>query len=160
LLSYARLSSDHKENITNINQVLDNCIDAISFYHKFKQIQIHKKYDPDLPTFNARQIRIEQALINILLNSVQAIEESGNIYISTKYSSENKSITIVFVDDGIGFSKENKERVKEPFYTTKEDGTGLGLSIVNKVVEEHGGELHIDSTPGSGTVVTLTLYCS
>jgi PAS domain S-box-containing protein len=159
LLSYAHLSSNSSANIANISQVLDNCIDAISFYHKFKQIQIHKKYDSNLPKINVKQIRIEQAFMNILLNSVQAIEESGNITVLTKYSVEQKAIFIYIIDDGIGFSKEDKEHVKEPFYTTKADGTGLGLSIVKKVVDEHGGKLHIESTPGLGTTVKLTLYC-
>lgn len=158
LLSYARLSTYDKANISNIHQVLDNCVDAISFYHKFKEIQIHKDYDPSLPAINVKQIRIEQAFMNILLNSVQAIDKTGDITITTKYLPHENAFTVCFIDTGIGFPPSEKEHVEDPFYTTKKDGTGLGLSIVSKVVEEHSGKMEIESTPGAGTTVKITLF--
>ncbi|MDL2258348.1 PAS domain S-box protein [Eubacteriales bacterium OttesenSCG-928-K08] len=159
LLSYARLSSDDKTSIVNINEILDNCIDAVSFHQQFREIQIHKHYDPLIPIIKARQIRLEQAFMNILLNAIQAIEEKGNITIASKYHPEQNQITIHFTDNGIGLAKAELERVKEPFYTTKPDGTGLGLEIVHRAVQEHGGKLEIDSTLGFGTTVKVTLFC-
>ena len=159
LLSYARLSSDHRASIVNVNQILDNCIDAVSFHQQFREIQIHKHYDPNLPLLKARQIRLEQAFMNILLNAVQAIEEKGSITIASKYHPAENQITIHFADNGVGLAAEDIQRVQEPFYTTKPNGTGLGLAIVHRVLQEHGGKLQIESTLGFGTTVKLTLFC-
>lgn len=159
LLSYARLSSDHQADLANINLILDNCIDAVSFHRQFKQIQIHKHYDSKLPLIRARQLRMEQAFMNILLNAVQAIEDRGSITIVTKYQQDENKITIHFIDDGAGIAAEDSKRIQEPFYTTKPDGTGLGLAIIHRAVEEHGGKLEIESTLGCGTVVKVTLFC-
>ena len=100
-----------------------------------------------------------QALTNIVKNSVEAIEATeregltGKIGLSLARA-ENDHIQIVVTDDGVGLPIE-RERIMEPYMTTRARGTGLGLAIVRKIIEEHGGTLDFSDNPSGGTVVTL-----
>ena len=101
--------------------------------------------------------QLHQAFLNILLNSVQAIEGSGIIDLTT--SATPKKVRIVIRDNGKGISPENLNKITDPFFTTKEpgQGTGLGLSIVQTIIHEHKGKVDFESVEGEGTSVTITL---
>jgi two-component system sensor histidine kinase HydH len=99
--------------------------------------------------------QIKQALLNVLLNSIEAMQGSGRITVSTVQ--QNGSVAIVVSDTGPGIAKRDLARVFDPFYTTKPSGTGLGLSVVHTIVREHGGRVKIDSEVGKGTRIQMIL---
>jgi signal transduction histidine kinase len=113
--------------------------------------------------------KIEQAILNIVLNSIQAMPKGGQILIKTSLlNTENgkklgcwqkaeKKIEILIKDNGIGISKDNLSKIFYPFFTTKPEGTGLGLSIANSIVEEHKGLIIVNSTEGKGSFFRIQL---
>ncbi|OVE77597.1 histidine kinase, partial [bacterium F16] len=111
-----------------------------------------------LPLFHGNFQRIEQALVNIILNACQAIPTPDlGITITTDCDRSNNTIQLSIQDEGTGISGEIIDRVTDPFFTTKRDtgGTGLGLSIVSGIMKEHGGKLGISSQPDKGTIIAL-----
>lgn len=127
-------------------------------------IQVKKEYD-DLPPVKCYAGQLNQVLMNLLVNAIDALEEHGSrngiseILIQTKRVNDDH-IAIHIIDNGPGIPESIKERLFEPFFTTKPigKGTGLGLSISYKIiVEQHGGKLFCDSTPGKGTQFTIEI---
>ena len=117
-------------------------------------------YGEQLPQFCGNAQRIEQVLVNLILNACQALSgKEGAIELATYCDSSGSTVTFRLRDEGSGISPEHLARLTDPFFTTKRDsgGTGLGLSVSAGIVKEHGGLLAFDSTPGSETIVTLTL---
>ncbi len=99
--------------------------------------------------------QIKQALLNILLNSLDAMQEGGRITISSIQT--NGSVELIIQDSGCGISAAELIRVSDPFYTTKSGGTGLGLTVVDTIARSHGGQMRLESVLGRGTTVSLTL---
>lgn len=118
-------------------------------------IQVEAAMPDSLPTIMGDDDQLHQAFFNILRNSVQAMTEGGEIRIECGVRDD--FVDVRFSDTGQGMTTEQITRIMEPYYTTKSDGTGLGMLIVERVVRGHGGELGIESTPGSGTTVTVSL---
>jgi hypothetical protein len=115
-----------------------------------------------LPLLNCYPGKINQVLMNLINNSIQAIKAKGqhhNESITIQTTDNPENIIIEITDTGIGISLELKQRIFEPFFTTKEvgEGTGLGLSIVFGIIEDHHGEINVHSEPGRGTTFILTL---
>lgn len=115
-----------------------------------------------LPLLNCYPGKINQVLMNLVNNGIQAIkskEKQSDESISITTTDTPENIIVEIADTGVGMSKEVKQRIFEPFFTTKEvgEGTGLGLSIVFGIIEDHKGEIEVKSEPGKGTVITITL---
>ena len=98
--------------------------------------------------------------MNILINAIQAIEDTGKIIISTRIV--GKHLNLSFQDTGNGISKDNLTKIMDPFFTTKEagQGVGLGLSIVQSIINDHKGTIEFESEEGTGTTVLITLPLS
>lgn len=101
--------------------------------------------------------QIEQVIINLLLNSVHAIDEKGIISITTKMDTERNLAVIEIQDNGYGIPKGKLKRIFEPFYTTKSEGTGLGLAVSYGIIRNHQGYIEVLSEPGTGTLITIEL---
>jgi two-component system NtrC family sensor kinase len=112
-----------------------------------------------VPLVDADIGQLRQALLNVLINACEAMPGGGTLTVRTRPSGAG-GIVVTVTDTGVGIAADDLRRVLDPFFTTKEMGTGLGLSVVYGIVERHGGTLHIDSTVGVGTTVTLTLPAS
>jgi two-component system, NtrC family, sensor histidine kinase HydH len=97
---------------------------------------------------------IYRAVYNVLANALQAMHSEGKIRISVETSEDH--LTLVVRDSGPGIDQGVKDKLVDPFFTTKETGTGLGLSIVNSIMLSHDGRLHIDNHPQGGAVVRMT----
>jgi two-component system NtrC family sensor kinase len=125
--------------------------------HELKNnINVVKNYG-EIPPFSCYPRQLNQVYLNVLLNSIQAIEADGTITITT-YLNGNRA-HISFADDGVGIPEENINRVFDPGFTTKGVGvgTGLGLSICYKIIKNHGGEIQLESKLGRGSKFTLVL---
>jgi two-component system, sporulation sensor kinase E len=118
-------------------------------------IRVEAAMPDSLPTIMGDDDQLRQAFFNILRNSVQAMGQDGLIRIECGVRDD--FVDVRFMDDGSGMSTEDLTRIMEPYYTTKAQGTGLGMLIVERVVRGHGGELGIESSPGAGTTVTISL---
>ena len=107
--------------------------------------------------------RIEQVLINLILNACDALQANphsqGAMQVSTRIHYEQQEVAIDIEDDGVGIAKADLVRLTEPFFTTKREqgGTGLGLSVSASIIQAHGGRLLFSSEPGLGTKVTVAL---
>jgi len=117
-------------------------------------------YGDHLPCFRGNAQRIEQVLVNLILNACQSLPDTTRaIELHTWSDSARGTVVLCLRDEGSGISPEDLPRLTDPFFTTKREsgGTGLGLSVSAGIVKEHNGTLEFDSTSGSGTTVTLTL---
>ena len=121
--------------------------------------------EPEIGTIACDRHQFGQAMTNVLKNAVEAVEARvkvedadyrGRIQVTMRIEREAMAVTIT--DNGIGLPQD-RERIVEPYMTTREKGTGLGLAIVNKIVEEHGGEMTFAAVPGGGTSVTMVFAC-
>lgn len=118
------------------------------------------KYDEHLPMVRGNALRIEQVVVNLIINACQALPDvSKRISLATLSDPQAGIVTLHISDEGTGISPEHLPHLTDPFFTTKREtgGTGLGLSISAGIVKEHGGVLTFDCPPGGGTIVTLTL---
>jgi two-component system sensor histidine kinase HydH len=96
---------------------------------------------------------LKQLLLNLFLNAIQAMSDGGVLTVSTSLSGDRAELTVA--DTGTGIDEMDLDRIFEPFYTTREAGTGLGLSIVHRIVQDHGGEIRLSSSPGQGTTFVI-----
>ncbi|NIP38945.1 MAG: GHKL domain-containing protein [Candidatus Dadabacteria bacterium] len=113
--------------------------------------------DNNLRAIDADAHQLSQVIINLLLNAVDAIEENGQIVITSQNDAEGRAQVSV-KDNGIGISHENLDKIFDPFFTTKEPGkgTGLGLSVSARIVQYFGGEISVESKKGEGSVFIIT----
>ena len=114
-----------------------------------RPIEIRLSQAHDLPPVEHDAGQIQQVLLNLLLNAIQAIDSSGNIRV--RLNSEDGFATVSVSDTGSGIAPEHLANIFRPFFTTKKRGTGLGLSLVSRIVEAHGGRVQVHSTPGEGS---------
>ncbi len=158
LRNFSRIEEAQLKEI-NINEAIDNTLSLLSGEIK-NRIQIHKDYG-QVSLVNCYASQINQVFMNILSNSVQAIDEKGNIWISTKEIEKNKKkyVSISFQDSGKGMTPQVMEKVFDPFFSTKGvgQGTGLGMSISYGIIQKHRGEILVKSQVGIGTEFTVNI---
>jgi len=114
----------------------------------------------DLPKVQGSSQRIEQVVVNLVLNACQALPDPGRgIRVSTRYDEARGAVVLEVKDEGAGIPPEHLSRLTDPFFTTKREtgGTGLGLSVSDRIAKEHGGAIEFLSSPGEGTTARLTL---
>jgi signal transduction histidine kinase len=124
-----------------------------------KHADIQLDLAPELPTFVGNAQKIEQVLVNLVVNAAQAMPEERRGTIVVRTHREDPCIVIEVRDDGRGMNESTIKQIFDPFFTTKraKGGTGLGLAIVYRIIEEHGGRVEVQSTPGLGTTFTIRL---
>jgi len=120
-----------------------------------KPIRIDFSASPDLPEVDHDSDQIHQVLLNLLLNSVQAIDGPGLVRVEISGQEETALVTVS--DTGRGIAPEHLPNIFRPFFTTKGNGTGLGLSLARRIVEEHHGTIEVTSSPGKGTTFSVVL---
>ena len=125
-----------------------------------RKIAVEKKFDAsEGPYVKADPEKINQAVINLCLNAVQAMEDGGklSVLLSTASTADGDCAVFSITDTGCGIGAEHIAKIFDPFFTTKEDGTGLGLAIVKKIIESHMGTIEVTSERGAGTCVKCCL---
>jgi two-component system, NtrC family, sensor histidine kinase HydH len=122
-----------------------------------RKVAVVRQYEPGLAPVPVDRDQLSQVFINILLNSVQSMEEGGEIRIGLRRCASPRGIEITVSDTGAGISAEDREKVFEPFFSRKRRGTGLGLAIVHQIITAHRGEIAVESEAGRGTAFRITL---
>jgi signal transduction histidine kinase len=154
LLNFAKPLQAEFES-ADVNDLVRETVNLLREECEERGLSIETDLLDGLPSTLVDRGQMKQVLINLALNSLDAVPPDGRIRIVT--GSANGSIRISVEDNGKGISEEDFERIFNPFFTTKTRGTGLGLAVTKKVVKEHGGDILADSSPGGGSVFTITL---
>lgn len=155
MMAYGDISHRVEESYVDINGVLTKCARIIERQKFSKHINILLTLDKAMPPLWARELHLQQVFLNLLLNSLQAIPSKGNISIISMYEAKKRLGTVVIEDTGTGFTPEIREKIFNPYFTTKEKGTGMGLFIVKRTLSKYNADISLDSTEGSGTRCTI-----
>lgn len=140
----------------NLAALLDRALKAVASQWRGAPIQVERHYEEDLPLAAVDEELCQQALINLVGNAYEAMgERGGTLRVEARRHSTGKIVEVRIQDSGPGIPPELREQIFNPFVTTKKTGVGLGLSIVSKIVDEHGGSIHVDSAPGQGASFVL-----
>ncbi len=152
----------------NVHRVIDHVIDLVAHEPLAAKCRFIRAFDPSIPELLADADRLTQVFLNLTRNALQAMEpDGGTLKISTGMTLDHRislekgralpTLAVSFVDDGCGMDEETLRQVKTPFFTTRAGGTGLGMAVAEYWITQHLGSLHIESEPGRGTTVRVTL---
>ena len=157
LLQFSRQEEGKSEYI-KLNQIIDTTLALVEKQALFHNINIVKNYNPDIPLLLGDNSQLQQIFMNIIMNSVEAMEEVGTLTITTYQNKSDEQVVVEVSDTGCGIPHENIDRIFDPFFTTKEvgKGTGLGLAIAYGIVAKHQGKMFVKSTLNEGTTFTIT----
>lgn len=158
LLEFAKPQRDNKTDI-KIDDVINKVLVVLRHEANMSNIDIRLDVSDDLPVINADEESLKEVFFNIIHNAIQAMSAGGSLTISASNEQKSDYIKVIFKDTGTGISKENIDKIFEPFYTTKQAGTGLGLAIVKRKLEETGGMVQVEST-NSTTKFTIKIPSS
>ncbi len=158
LLDFSRQSLGDKK-LFDVNEIIRRCVDLISHQAFFHNIKVILELDPALPQIVGDPGQLQQVFTNLLLNAADAMFGTGTITVASRPAPPPDGVLLAFTDTGCGIPPEVKDKIFEPFFTSKPPGkgTGLGLSIVYGVIQRHGGSIEADSPPGGGTTFTIRL---
>ena len=160
LLSFARKTDPTVKQI-DLNEMVLEMITLVDQKTRYASVQIETQLDAGLPPVWVSSAELQQVLLNLLNNSVDAMDSSGgNIHLSTQLNDDQ--ILLKIADNGIGIAEANLARIFDPFYTTKPvgQGTGLGLSICYGIIKKLGGDIQVQSAKGQGTTFSIFLPIS
>jgi signal transduction histidine kinase len=150
LLEFSR-SSVPKTALVDVNNVIMRAIHLLENEFRLRHIRVDVDLSKQLPKILIDENQIEQILVNLLLNAIQAIEEQGTVTILSNVTSDRRNVAIEVSDTGCGISPENMSKIFEPFFSTKVKGTGLGLALTYGIVQKHGGHVYAFSQPNQGS---------
>lgn len=158
LLTFSRTTPMNLQP-TNLNQVIAQALRLVQ--HQFDLAGVHAelKLEAGLPLVQCDGAQIEQVMLVLMMNAVDAMPQGGNLWLTSESSRDGGCVRITVRDDGSGIPAEILARIFEPFLTTKETGkgVGLGLAISHSILERHDGSIDVKSEPGRGTIFTVIL---
>ena len=160
LLDFSR-QSEPEMIPASVNRLINRILMLTESQALIHNVTVIKELDKSLPEVMLDPSKIEQVLTNVLLNALDAMPESGHLFVTSRLSADGNSVEIIFRDTGYGIAEENLSKVFDPFFTTKGiEGTGLGLSVSYGIIELHDGTIDIQSEKRKGTTVTIRLPIS
>lgn len=160
LKDFARQSDPSLVEEVSMNQVVETAVRLIDNSIKKSTRNFNLNLSKGLPPVKGNAQRIEQVVINLVMNACQALANPDKgVYVETLYDNRKEHVICRVTDEGGGITEENMHHLTDPFFTTKREtgGTGLGLSVSATIVQQHGGSLDFASTAGQGSTVTLSL---
>ncbi|GGK75155.1 histidine kinase [Amphritea balenae] len=163
LKDFSRQESDDFSEPFDLNDVVATAVRLAENSINSSTDHFSVSYSSSLPSVDGNAQRIEQVIINLILNACQALNDRNSaIKVRTFRQAESQQICLQIVDEGCGIEARNLTRLLDPFFTTRREqgGTGLGLSVSSGIVQAHGGQLKFESEEKRGTTVTLTLPVS
>ncbi|MEW6684906.1 MAG: ATP-binding protein [Candidatus Edwardsbacteria bacterium] len=142
-----------------IEQLIETVISSRKEVAEKKGISLRQNFTSPLPSILGDSVRLERVFLNLVNNALEATQENGGVVVSAGLVQKDgeDEIEISVQDDGCGIPQKNLKQIFTPFFTTKERGTGLGLSIVQKIVEDHGGTVSVESEEGKGATFFVYL---
>lgn len=143
----------------NINDLVKELVEFLKFEFTRANIEVTLELGEELPPVAVDPKYLKQALLNIMKNAIEAIHESGEIRVKTEETSDG-NVMVHIMDNGEGIPEGSISKIFEPYYTTRKSGTGLGLVIVYKIIQELGGNIHVNSKQGEGTVFSIRLLAA
>ena len=157
--AFARNEPDDLMSTVDINVTVQSSVVLATPFIKKSTDNFTVQLEENLPGIRGNPQKIEQVLLNLLQNACQALpEKSRAVSIRTSLDTDKNRVRLEVTDEGKGMSEDVIAKIKEPFFTTNREsgGTGLGLSISSRIIEQHQGSLTFKSSPGKGTVATVT----
>ncbi len=158
LLDFSRPKGQAKAPLS-VASLVDETLFLLKHHQRFKRMAVERELEPDLPRILGNKEQLIQALMALLLNAVDAMEQAGRLTVRASRAPRGDEIMVEVADTGVGIPRENQAKIFDPFYTTKQPGrgTGLGLSICYGIVEDHRGRIEVDSMPGQGATFRVYL---
>lgn len=157
LLDYSKPKEQHLEE-KNPNDVIQKTLGLVQNMLNVSSIKVRLDLADGLPSLYIDEHQVQQVLVNMELNAIQAMSPGGELSLSTRYHRERDEVEIVISDTGKGIAHDLLQHIFDPFFTTKDDsGTGLGLWVSYGIIKNHGGTVHVESTVGQGTAFTINL---
>ncbi|MGB7055681.1 MAG: ATP-binding protein [bacterium] len=162
LLNFSR-KTEPESGPVNLKRLLDETIPVLEDQFLIKNIKVSSEYADDIPDVLADHSQLQQVVMNLIVNAIQAVDNGGRIDIALAAEGAKGSecfVTLDIKDDGVGIPEEDLENIFDPFYTTKtgeKGGVGLGLSIARQIIQAHHGRIRIQSEVGKGTTVSIRL---
>ena len=156
LLEFARDKKPHKA-MTNINDIIESALGILYNEFHLQHVRIEKNLAKDIEKLFLDENQIEQVFINLLLNALHAVDDSGLITVQSAMDAERNSIHVEVADNGCGIAAGDIKNIFEPFFSTKANGTGLGLAVSYGIIRNHQGDLRVFSEPGQGTRFVIKL---
>jgi signal transduction histidine kinase len=156
LLNFSRSSGTEFDRV-DVNKVLFDVLSLVEHQLEGSRIRVRRELAESLPPVRGNENRIQQVFFNLILNARDAMPSGGWLTLAT--SCTDDTVIVEVKDTGHGIRREHIRRIYDPFFTTKSigQGTGLGLSVSYGIVQEHGGAIFVDSTPGQGTTFQVAL---
>jgi len=158
LKGFAQPSEMQKDKV-DLSQVIEDTIEMVAHQMSLQGISIAAQFDPQMRSIWADHDCLEQVFLNLALNAKDAMPQGGELTITTRLGKDGLSAEITFADTGVGIPEENLGKILEPFFTSGKNGqgTGLGLSICQRIVQDHGGHMRVESKVGEGSTFTVVL---
>ena len=158
LLTFARQAPlNPQEN--KLGDVVERCLLLVGHQCELQQVDVESHLDPKMPPIYCDAGQIQQVLLALMMNAVEAMPRGGRLKVETSYHVEHREAWITIRDEGMGIPEDVLPHIFEPFFTTKAEGkgVGLGLAIAFGIVQQHGGNIKVASTPQKGTTFTVIL---
>jgi signal transduction histidine kinase len=158
LLEFSRASHPKMENIS-IEEIVDKTARLVKNELHLNNIKFSKKIEDGIPTMNVDRGGIQQVLLNLFINSIQAMPRGGDLKVLTRLGDSLKEARIDVEDTGEGIPSDQLKSIFDPFFTTRKEGegTGLGLSVSYSIIKKHGGRIEVKSILGQGTCFSIFL---
>jgi len=156
LLSFSRQKEMERRPV-EINDIIRSVILLCQHRMQLQNIDIQEELDPDLPEITGDYNQIQQCIMNVIFNAMEAMPDGGKLTLGTSFKRKNRMVHINISDTGCGIPEENLSMIFEPFFSTKEEsqGVGLGLSVVYGIIREHQGNIYVKSEVGTGSTFTI-----
>jgi two-component system, sporulation sensor kinase A len=144
------------EKEVNLVQLLQDTVMLLATEANLYNVEIRLLFKEKTLFVSCEKNQIKQVFINIIKNAIEAMSSGGVLTIGIEEEKDG-AVKLIFADTGVGIEEERLKTIGVPFFTNKEKGIGLGLTISNKIITEHQGSLKVESIPGQGTTVAVTL---
>jgi len=141
----------------DLNELIDEMVIMMSAEGNRRGVEIRTLLAPELPSIVADRVQLQQALMNLILNGIEAMEDSGGeLTIASQFNCDG-DLLVSISDTGVGVAAENMDKIFEAFFSTKPRGTGLGLAITRSIIQAHGGRIWVTVNSGGGSTFHFTL---